>query len=112
MSNVVELLGIFLQSLLKRIIFIVNIILFPVDTFVANSFPAFYNTTVYITDMLQYALTYVNYVLDSFGFESITILFLVSYLIFKVTLPLQIWFIKLAVRWYNAIKPQEEICFG
>ena len=54
--------------------------------------------------MLNYSLTYLGYLVDSLGLLPITITLLVEFLIFKLTLPLQIWVVKIAIRWYNNLK--------
>lgn len=94
----------FFQTVLDLVIYLVNLILYPFDTLISNFIPGYADSTSLITNMLNNALNYINYLLDSFGFESVTILLLVNYLIFKITVPLQIWVVKLAIKWYDKLK--------
>lgn len=103
-DTISNFLNSFLQIILDLIIFLVNTILSPIDLLISGLVPNYADTTILITNMLNVALNYVNYVLDSVGFESITILLLVNYLIFKLTVPLQIWVVKVAIKWYDKLK--------
>lgn len=94
----------FLQMILDFVMFICNLILMPIDAIISSLIPDYVSLTSYINDYLVLASTYLGYLLDSCGFYSGTIILLVAALTFRLTLPLQIWVAKLAVRWYNALK--------
>lgn len=98
------LLNGFLHLILDFIINIVNIILLPIDLLINNFLPDFSNLIGYISNALNVSLNYIGWVIDSIGLDNITLVFIIDYLIFKLTIPLQSYIIKLAVKWYNNLK--------
>lgn len=100
----INLLNSFLQLILDFVINIVNFILLPIDLLINTFFPDFSNLINSITNALNVALNYIGWVIDSIGLDNITLVFIIDYLIFKLTIPLQAYVIKLAVKWYNNLK--------
>ena len=100
----INLLNSFLQLILNFVINIVNIILLPIDLLINTFFPDFSNLITFISNALNVALNYIGWVIDSIGLDNITLVFLIDYLIFKLTIPLQAYVVKLAVKWYNNLK--------
>lgn len=98
-------LGGFIQLILDFVIYIVNILLIPFDFVIDSLFPDISNALGLISDAFNVAFTYVGYILDSSGLYGHTIVFIVEYIIFRITLPLQIWVIKTAINLYNKFKP-------
>lgn len=95
----------FLKMILDFVIYIVNLILIPIDAIIDTLFPDISSAFSYIASALNVGFQYVGYFFDMLGLESFTILFLTEYVIFRLTLPLQLWVIKLAVNVYNKLKP-------
>lgn len=94
----------FLQLILDFVLFIVNLILSPLDFLISNFLPDLSNGLSYISSAFSSSLTYVGWIIDSSGLQQVTIILLVDYLIFKLTIPLQAYMVKLAVSWYNHLK--------
>lgn len=99
-----DLLTGLLQLVLDFVMFIVNLILLPLDALISAFIPDLSNGLSYISSAFTQALSYVGWIIDSSGLQQITIILLVDYLIFKLTIPLQAYVIKLAVSWYNHLK--------
>lgn len=94
----------FLQLILDLIINLCNVILLPIDAIINTLIPDFVGLTGYINDFLGYASTYLGYLLDSFGFYPETLILFVGYILFKLTIPLQLWVVKVALKWYSMLK--------
>ena len=94
----------FLQFILDFILFICSSILWPVDFVIDSLFPDISSALSYVSQAFNYAFNYVGWFFDVLGLESFTITFLVEFIIFRLTLPLQLWVIKLAINIYNKIK--------
>lgn len=95
--------GIF-NVVLDFVIFIINLIFIPIDSLLLSVMPNFKDFISSINDFMLYALNYAGWILDSLGIEHFTIIFLVDCLIFKLTVPLGVYFTKLAISWYNHLK--------
>ena len=94
----------FLQMILDFVIYIVNLILLPIDAIISSMIPNFVDLAGYINSALNVASQYIGYCLDSLGMYSSTVYLLVGALSLKIAVPLSIWVMKLAIRWYNALK--------
>lgn len=58
-----------------------------------------------IPTWLNYATTYVGWVIDAFGIPSVVITMVVLYYTFTLTTSLAVYGVKLGIRWYEALKP-------
>lgn len=94
----------FLQLVLDLIISLCNLLLLPIDAVIFTLIPDFADLTIYINRFLVYASTYLGYLLDMFGFYPETLILLVAFIAFKLTVPLQLWVAKVALKWYNILK--------
>lgn len=90
--------------ILNFVVGIVNIILTPIDLLIQNFLPNISNIIGYINGLINVILTYVGWVVDSLCIPQPVIIILTDFLIFKLTFPYAIWFIKLAIKWYNNLK--------
>jgi len=87
------------------VLLLLKVILAPIDFLIAQALPqlddAFNAVSYYITTIL----TNIGWFLSITGIPTAIIALVVAFWIFKLTVPLQIWLIKVAVSWYNALKP-------
>jgi len=84
---------------------LVAIILAPLSALIATLIPgadAFFSA---IPTWLNYATTYVGWVIDAFGIPTIVITMVVLYYTFTLTSSLLVYGVKLSIKWYEALKP-------
>lgn len=84
---------------------LIGILLYPLSAFIATLIPgadAFFSA---IPAWLDYATTYVGWVIDAFGIPSIVLTMVVLYYTFTLTSSLGAYGVKLFVKWYDALKP-------
>lgn len=93
------------QILIGAVNGLVAIILAPIALLIHTLIPGADSFFAAIPTWLNYATTYVGWVIDAFGIPSIVITMVVLYYTFTLTSSLGVYGIKLAVRWYNVLKP-------
>jgi len=100
--NIVEII---LQVLITTVLFIVNLILLPIDTLIASVFPDLSGVFTSIGTYLETIFTHMGFVLSITGLPPAVIALVIAFLVFKLTLPINVWLIKLAVGWWHKLKP-------
>lgn len=90
--------------ILDFVIAMVDIILLPIDLLISSVLPSLSVAFSHISVFLNYVLSSVAWVLSCFGLSEFILSFIIAYYIFKLTYPLIVYSVKLAVKWYNALK--------
>lgn len=88
--------------------FIVNLIsLFikPIDNLILQLVPDLSNAFTAIGSLFQYISSGLGYAMSLTGLSPSTWALLAIYFTFKLTAPLTFYIIKLAIAWYNKLKP-------
>lgn len=49
-------------------------------------------------------ISYIAWAVDSLCLPHAVIIIITDYLIFRLTFPYVVWFVKLAIKWYNNLK--------
>lgn len=97
-----------IQSLIKGIfdlvIFLVNVLLTPIDLVISSLLPDFSGFAVVLGQFFTYILQFIGYILDMLFIPRDVISLVCAYLIFKVTVSLFVYPVKLAIKWYNSLK--------
>lgn len=94
-----------LKGIFKLVISLVSLLLSPIDSLINSAFPVISEGINYINSFLNYIGSLIPYILSWFHLPTAFITLIVGYLTFKLTLPLTIHTIKLAIKWYDKIKP-------
>lgn len=94
-----------LQGVISLIISLVNIILTPIDAIIVSALPDLSNAFTAIGSFLNIAGQSIGWVISLTGLSASTISLVVTYYTFKLTAPFLFYMIKLALAWYNKIKP-------
>lgn len=94
-----------LKGIFKLVIALVNLILLPIDNLIGSAFPAISQALTYIDNFLSYIGNIIPWILSWFHLPSAFITLVVGYMTFKLTLPLAIHVVKLAIKWYDKLKP-------
>lgn len=95
----------FFMAMLKIVMVTVQIILLPIDTFIATILPDVYSMFTNIGAFLNYLAEGIGWAISASGIPYYSISILATYMIFALTIPIHLWVLKLAVKWYGALKP-------
>lgn len=94
-----------LTGIFKLIIGLVSIILTPIDALITNALPSLDNALTGVASFFTYIGSSIGWVISLTGLSSETLSLIVLYFTFKLTAPMLFYMIKLALTWYNKLKP-------
>ena len=94
-----------LTGIFKLIIGLVSIILAPIDLLITNALPGLDNALTGVANFFTYIGSSIGWVISLTGLSSDTLSLLVLFFTFKLTAPMLFYMIKLALSWYNKLKP-------
>lgn len=94
-----------LSGIFNLIIGLVNLILIPIDHEIEKALPSVADGLDMISNFFSWVSGLIPWGISWFGFNSTVIALFVSYVTFELTIPLLIHTIKLAIKWYNQLKP-------
>lgn len=94
-----------LTGIFKLIIGLVSIILAPIDLLITNALPSLDNALSAVASFFTYIGSSIGWVISLTGLSSETLSLIVLYFTFKLTAPMLFYMIKLALSWYNKLKP-------
>lgn len=94
-----------LTGIFKLIIGLVSIILAPIDLLITNALPTLDNALTGVANFFTYIGSSIGWVISLTGLSSDTLSLIVVYFTFKLTAPMLFYMIKLALSWYNKLKP-------
>lgn len=94
------LLGIF-----KLIISLVSLILAPIDNLILNVLPDLSNALTAVGNFFNLISTSIGWCISTLGLSNETLSLIVLYFTFKLTAPMLFYMIKLAIKWYDKLKP-------
>lgn len=84
---------------------LVTVILSPIDAAIKMAFPDLSVAFSSVGSFFALALQNLGFALDLTGLSSSAISIIILYYTFKLTLPITFSTIKLALKWYNKLKP-------
>lgn len=94
-----------LTGIIKLIISLVSLILTPIDNLITSALPDLSNALNSISSFLNICTRSIGWVISLSGLSSTCISLIVLYFGFKLTAPLLFYLIKLALSWYDKLKP-------
>lgn len=94
-----------LMGIFKIIISLVNLLLTPINLLISNYLPSVSNAITLIRNLFQTMFTYIGWVVDASFISADTIALIIACLTLKFTIPIAINAIKIAIKWYNNLKP-------
>ena len=93
-----------LKGIFKLVISLVSLLLSPIDSLISSSMPA-------LSDGLNAVASFFNWVgnlmpwgMSWFALSSSVVSLFIAYMTFKLTVPLAINTVKLAIKWYDKLK--------
>lgn len=94
-----------LKGIMNLIIGLVSVLLKPIDLAISAALPDLSSALSAVGSFFQLALQNLGFALDLTGLSSTAISIIVLYYTFKLTLPITFAAIKLAIKWYDKLKP-------
>lgn len=94
-----------LMGIFKLIIGLVSTILTPIDNLIATALPDLSGAIDSVSSFLNLATQSIGWVISLTGIPPLAINLIVLYYGFKLTAPMLFYMIKLALSWYNKLKP-------
>ena len=94
-----------LTGIFKLIISLVTLILTPIDNIILSLLPDLSNARTSIGNFFNLVGQSIGWSISLLGLSTETISLVVLYFTFKLTAPIMFYMIKLALSWYNKLKP-------
>lgn len=93
-----------LTGVFNVIISLVSVILSPIDNLIVSYLPDLANGISAIGQLFATIGTSIGWAISLTGISSECIALIVTYYVFKLTVPMFFYLIKLALAWYNKLK--------
>lgn len=94
-----------LSGIFSLIIGLVEILLYPIDLAIETALPDLSNALSSVGAYFNLALQNIGFAISLTGLSSTAISIIILYYTFKLTLPITFSTIKLALKWYDKLKP-------
>lgn len=94
-----------LSGIIKLIISLVSLLLAPIDLLIQGVLPELSSALTAIGNFLNIISSSIGWAVSLSGLSSSAISLIVAYFVFKLTAPMLFYMIKLALSWYNKLKP-------
>ena len=94
-----------LKGIFKLIIGLVTLLLKPIDIAIATVLPGLSGAFSGVANYLNIIGSGIGWAVSVTGLSSSALSLLVAFFTFKLTLPVSFWLIKLAIKWYDKLKP-------
>lgn len=94
-----------LKGIMSLIITLVSVILAPIDLAIQSVLPDLSNALSSVGNLFNLIGQSIGWGISVLGLSSETISLIVLYFTFKLTAPMLFYMIKLAITWYNKLKP-------
>ncbi len=88
----------------KVVTYLLNLILSPLNSAISKYLPAVDVAFDYVNNFFTYIINFSGFVMSYFNVPTIFLEFVVGYFTFKLTVPFIVYFIKLAIRWYDTFQ--------
>lgn len=99
-----ELVTGFLKTAIWVIVGLVYLILQPIDSMILQYLPSLSNAFTAVADLLNLIGNSIGWAISVAGLSTATITLIVAYYAFKLTAPLFLYMIKLALAWYDKLR--------
>lgn len=93
-----------ISSFINLVIWLVDFILSPIDILISSYIPAVSVAFDYVGKFFIYILNFIPFICSWLHFPPFLINLIIGYYIFKLTVPLLVYFVKLAINWYHTLK--------
>lgn len=93
-----------IKGIFKIIISLTSALLTPIDALIENLLPDLSSAINAVGQFFNLASNTLGFCVSCLGLSSTAINILILYFTFKLSAPLVVYAIKLAIKWYNALK--------
>lgn len=94
-----------LKGIISLIIGLVSLILTPIDNLILTVLPNLSNALTAVGNFLNLISNGIGWAVSLTGLSNEALSLIVMYFTFKLTAPMLFYMIKLALSWYNKLKP-------
>lgn len=94
-----------LKGIISLIIGLVSLILTPIDNLILTALPDLSNALTAVGNFLNLISNGIGWAVSLTGLSNESLSLIVMYFTFKLTAPMLFYMIKLALSWYNKLKP-------
>lgn len=94
-----------LNIILSIVMIVANAILIPIDYLINLFLPSLSSALDTTANFINTLAQYIGWAISLSGLPAGTISLIALFTVFKLTTPINVWFIKLAISWYRALKP-------
>lgn len=94
-----------LLGIISLIVNLVTLLLTPIDNLITSVLPSLSNVLNSVSAFLNIATSSIGWVISLTGLSSDCISLIILYFGFALTAPMLFYLIKLALAWYNRLKP-------
>ena len=94
-----------LKGIISLIIGLVSLILTPIDNLILTVLPNLSNALTAVGNFLTLISNGIGWAVSLTGLSNEALSLIVMYFTFKLTAPMLFYMIKLALSWYNKLKP-------
>lgn len=93
-----------INGIMSLVISLVNLILSPIDIVINNALPSLSSAFEYISNFFDMLGGVVPFVVSYTGINEVVLNIVIDLAVFILSVPLIVYTIKLAVKWYNTLK--------
>ena len=93
-----------INGIFNLVLGLVDVILSPIDSLISQFLPGISDVLNYIGQFFNYILQFIPWLCSWLHLPSWLISFVIAYYVFKLTVPLLVHTVKLALSWYNRLK--------
>lgn len=94
-----------LMGMIKLIVGLVELILSPIDALILSALPDLSNALTAVGNFFNLIAQGIGWAVSALGLSNETLSLIVMFFTFKLTAPMLFYMIKLALSWYNKLKP-------
>lgn len=94
-----------LMGIIKLIISLVSVLLTPIDLLIESLLPDLSSALTAVGNFFSLISQSIGWGISVLGLSNETLSLIVLYFTFKLTAPMGFYMIKLALSWYNRLKP-------
>lgn len=93
-----------LTGVFNLVIGLVNVLLVPIDNLINSALPSVSDGINYVNGFITYILSIIPYICSWLNLPKLFIDLIIGYWTFKLTVPLAVHTVKLAIQWYDKLK--------
>lgn len=99
------MIGKIISGIFKLVISLVNVILLPIDSLITSTLPSLDSALNAVNIVIDYIVSVIGYAVNMSGLSSVGINLIIAYFSFVLVVPLGVSVVKMALKWYNTLKP-------